>query len=307
MLITDNFYNSHTKIDRFLNITSMSNRNSVSPARITITTKGRTLQKEMLKELKTEETSRTHSSRNHVLSPFYLVNPNTHQNREITAGNTSLLEGNSSARNDVSRSYMSRSKESERIKLPRVSFRPELERVPYIRRKLEKLNADISRLGSRADRSFNLDTSGYVNPTDNSYLNSHFLDQSANRQLSAERRGRSFDLNGKLTAKSYLKILHVEHDSERLIHRHERNLRIINRIQEDVSRKCQQDKHAEWERTRKRPELLDGLRETHPEAVDALFRETKVFQRRKHRIREKALDKYQKAWNQFRDLSKQKQ
>lgn len=280
------------------------------PSRITITERGRAFQKEIAKELKLEKSFRSSHSggrANNSVSPVHLGTQNS--SRELNQAtrrydpiSTSLPDGPIPSLLYNSKTGRS-SRDGDHIKLPKIDFKPELQRNDYVKKKLDKLNNDISKLETRSESKTKLHTKSlpYFVPSEYSYASSNNYDQSLNNQLSVRH-----DLGDKFMVKHYVKMLHAESEIETLLKRHEKNLAIRKRIQDDVEKKYRKMKYFEDEENHKPPTFLDQIKGKHPEAIEALQRKTNYFNRRKLRIKEEERDRYHRIWNNFQDLSKKK-
>lgn len=274
--------------------------------RITVTERGRALQREMMKELKLDTSFQSNRSGGRISS---FSPPQTLPSHRTAHGlasrrdfmHLSVPTGLDSSR--INRSFRSKSKDTEFVKLPRIEFRPDMNQNPFVQKKLEKMNRNIEKLETRNDKlqKSSADNLPYLLNTENSLAYTNIYDQSYSNQNSTRN-----DLNDKLVVRNYVKMLHRETEVETLMKRHQKNLDTMEKIQEEVHKKYRKLKRFEEEENHKPPALLDDIRHRYPEAVDALHRETNFFNRKVGRVREKAKDKYQPFWNHFQDLSRKK-
>ena len=275
--------------------------------RITVTERGRQLQKVLLHELKFEESFRVGSGHVHSLSPN-LIEPthsNTRSNRVSYLNDSSLhLPGyNSTSISHVyDKSYRSRSKDSEYVKLPRIDFKPELEQNAFVRRKIEKLNRDLSRLETRSDKTSKMDSHPLLQSSENSYNQSFDQHgQSFNNVIT-----RRPELNDKFVVRNYVKMLHMESGIESLLKRHERNRTMIDKTQQQVEKKYNNLKKFEVDEKSKPPTHLSQIKNHNPDALEALYRQSNYAHRKFGRLNNRAKKVYQPYWSHFQDLSRKK-
>jgi len=276
--------------------------------RITVTERGRALQKEMMRDLKLETSFQSNRSggKGNSFSPPQTLQSHRTNNGLISRRDFVYLSvpttGLDSSR--INRSFRSKSKDADFVKLPRIEFRSDLDQNPFVKKKLEKMNRNIEKLETRNETKYQktaADNLPYLMNTDNSYAYTNIYDHSISNQTSTRN-----DLNDKLVVRNYVKMLHRETEVETLLKRHQKNLDTMEKIQEEVHKKYRKLKRFEEEENHKPPALLDDIRHKYPEAVDALHRETNFFNRKVGRVREKAKEKYQPFWSNFQDLSRKK-
>lgn len=282
------------------------------PSRITVTEIGRKKQREMLQDLTLDTPTLVLPPRkraSNLPSPFYIGDPTS--NRGSNQGTNSRdilhlsLDGPNSSLHINNSSFQSRRKDTEHLKLPKLDLKPELEQNSFLKRKFDKLNQLISKIESRHERAHRMsfDSSSYtpyVNGLDSSHLLSNMHDQSIHN-----RSGGDIDMNDKFMVKQVVKLLHTESEAEVLMMRHKKNLELMEKIRGNIAKKNEKRKSF-GEEGHKPPNLVDCIKKTDPEAIEALQRNTNYMYRRKIRIKERLRDKYQGFWNQFQDIKQKK-
>lgn len=283
-----------------------------APIKITITERGRAIQKELMKELRFDDSFRISPSggRHKSGSPSHIGPAGTNSNREsnydisrreITRRSVPLDQNTSRIYNN--KSFRSHSRESEIIKLPKIHFRPNLEQNPFIRSKVTKLNREIERLELQTEKSFkeHTETVSHLLPSDSRNILPSMHDQSLVIQMPDRP-----SLQDKFMVRHYVKMLHAESEVEKIVKRHEKNMLMMKRIEEEVQKRYRKMKAFQDEEDHKKPELLDDIREEHADAIAALQKQTFYGQRKQERIKLKTVAKYRDVWNKFQDLGKKK-
>ena len=275
--------------------------------RITVTERGRQLQRELMKELKTDSQM--------YLSPRI---GQSHSPRLSEPPYNSVLSNRGPLANDRSHfspphessymsrgydgSFRSRTKEDEYVRLPRIDFKPELEQNPFLKKKMAKINNDITKLEMKPDKASRTESTPLLVNMETSYIPSMGgYDQSINTANT-----RRTELDDKHTIRSYVKMLHRESEIETLLKRHQKNLNTIARTQQRVEKKYNNLKKSEEDEKSKPPAFLEQIQQHNPSAIEALHRTTNYDTRRFGRVNGRVKKVYESYWNHFQDLSRKK-
>jgi len=278
-------------------------------SRITVTERGRKLQKEIMQELLDKSNhslkKKGSPSNNNSLDTSKIRSPRSASDKRAPKNNDTNSNFHLTIHQSIVKelSYL----ESEdnyrtsKIKLP------ELTDHKYLQAKVEKMVKDLNKSlkpTSKIDSSsLPLLSTIQQQSSQLSSKNIGIIDQSSNLQTSYLGNSTRFNPDAdKFMVSQHYKLLHIESTIAKMIERHNESQKKILETATKVLTNFEKKKKKIIDDNHKPPVFLESIQEENADAIDVLMRKTNSHFRKRKRLAQYWRDKYETAWDRYDDM-----